>query len=127
MTTARASRRSAADRRADPGGGATRVTRDAVDPRGRRTGRRSLRPRAGVVDAVAADLTDDALAWHLARSMTGSEEAARRLLAEARQQAEALIGEPSFRAVTERLALELLRRGSLDRETVAGIGEDARG
>ena len=52
------------------------------------------------MEALAADLTDDALAWHLARSITGSEEAAHRLLAEARQQAEALIGEPSFRAVT---------------------------
>jgi hypothetical protein len=78
-----------------------------------------------VVEAVAADLTDDDLAWHLACSMTGSEEAARRLLAEAHQQAEALIREPSFRAVTERLALELLRRGSLDREAVAEIADEA--
>lgn len=36
------------------------------------------------MEAVNADLTDEDLAWYLARSLTASDEAAHRLMAEAR-------------------------------------------
>ena len=80
---------------------------------------RTLGALVGAVEPVA----DDVRALALARGITESDDAARRLLGEAQQQAEALVAQPGFREVTQRLARELLARGSLDGEVIAEMAD----